>query len=132
MSMLLIAHSEVRWLVILVALVVLVKFVWGWLGQKPYVALDRTMAKVFTGVVDLQVLLGIIYLLWDGFARTGFPLYRVEHGVTMILAAVAAHFVGRSKSSSDAARFRNSVLAILVTLLLIFAGVAVLPGGWSR
>jgi hypothetical protein len=83
-------------------------------------------------VVDLQVLLGIIYLLWSGFAGAGFPLYRLEHGVTMILAAVAAHFVGRGKNPSDAVRFRNSTFAILVTLLLIYAGVAVLPGGWSR
>ena len=132
MSMLLAAHSGVRWLVILVALVVLVKFIWGWLGQRPYAAMDRTLAKVFAGVVDLQVLLGIIYLLWSGFAGAGFPRHRVEHGVTMILVAVAAHFAARGKGASDAARFRNATIAILVTLLLVYAGVAVLPGGWSR
>lgn len=104
----------------------------GLARAKPYAAIDRTLAKVFAGVVDLQVLLGIIYLLWSGFAGAGFPRYRLEHGVTMILVAVAAHFVGRGKGSSDSVRFRNSTLAILVTLLLVFAGVAVLPGGWSR
>jgi heme A synthase len=132
MSILLAAHSGVRWLVILVAVVVFVKFIWGWLGQKPYTALDRTLAKVFAGVVDLQVLLGIIYLLWSGFAGAGFPRYRLEHGVTMILVAVAAHFASRGKGSSDSVRFRNATLAILVTFLLIYAGIAVLPGGWSR
>lgn len=132
MSVLLAAHSGVRWLVILVALVVFVKFIWGWLGQKPYAAMDRTLAKVFAGVVDLQVLLGLIYLLWSGFAGAGFPRHRLEHGVTMILVAVAAHFVGRGKGLTDSVRFRNSTLAILVTLLLIYAGVAVLPGGWGR
>jgi hypothetical protein len=132
MSILLAAHSGVRWLVILIALVVLVKFIWGWIGKKPYEAIDRTLTKVFAGVVDLQVLLGIIYLLWNGFAGAGFPRYRIEHAVTMILAAVAAHFAGRGKGSSDSAIFRNATIAVLVTLLLIYAGVAVLPGGWSR
>ena len=132
MSILLESHSGVRWLVILVALIVLVKFILGWLGKKPYASIDRTLAKVFAGVVDLQVLLGLIYLLWSGFAGAGFPRYRLEHGITMILVAVAAHFVGRGKGASDSARFRNSTIAILVTLLLVYAGVAVLPGGWSR
>jgi hypothetical protein len=131
MEILLEAHSGVRWLVILVAIVVFVKFLISWLGHKPYTKLDNTFAKVFTGVVDLQVLLGLIYLLWSGFAGAGFPRYRLEHSVTMILVAVAAHFVGRGKSS-DNARFRNSVIAIIIALLLVFAGVAVLPGGWSR
>ena len=132
MAILLGAHSGVRWIVILVALVVFVKFIWGWLGRKSYTPLDHTLAKVFTGVVDLQVLLGILYLLWNGFAGGGFPRYRLEHAVTMILVAVAAHFVGRGASSSDAVRFRNSTFAIIITLLLVVAGISVLPNGWSR
>jgi hypothetical protein len=131
MNMLLAAHSGVRWLVIVVAVVVLVKCLWGWLGKQPFASIDRTLTKAFAGVVDLQVLLGLIYLLWSGFAGAGFPRYRIEHAVTMILAAVVAHFAGR-KGASDSARFRNATIAVVVTLLLVFAGIAVLPGGLSR
>ena len=131
MGILLEAHSGVRWLVVLIAVVALVKFLMGWLGNKSYTKFDNILAKAFTGIVDLQVLLGLIYLIWNGVAGGGFPRYRLEHSVTMILVAVAAHFVGRSKAS-DTVRFRNATLAIVITLLLVYAGVAVLPGGWSR
>lgn len=131
MNILFEAHSGLRWLVILVAVVALVKFLMGWLGKKPYTKFDNTLAKVFTGIVDLQVLLGLIYLIWNGVAGAGFPRYRLEHSVAMILVAVAAHFVGRGKAG-DTARFRTATLAIVITLVLVYAGVAVLPGGWSR
>ena len=107
MSILLEAHSGVRWIVILIAVITLVKFILGWLGKKPYAPIDRTLGKVFAGVVDLQVLLGIIYMLWTGLAGVGFPMYRIEHGVTMILAAVAAHFAARVKGTTDSARFQK-------------------------
>lgn len=49
-----------------------------------------------------------------------------------ILAVVAAHLPARWKSAPDKVRHRNTLFAFVTSLVLIFIGVAVLPGGWSR
>jgi hypothetical protein len=80
----------------------------------------------------LQVTLGSILLIWSGLAGAGFPVYRIEHAVTMIIAAVVAHLQARWKNADDKTRFRNSLFIILDTLIIIFIGLSFLPGGWSR
>jgi len=82
--------------------------------------------------MDLQALFGIIFLLWNGFTGTGFPIYRIEHGVAMILAAVVAHLPARWKNAVPQIRFRNSLFAVIGSILLVIAGLMVLPGGLSR
>ena len=78
--------------------------------------------------MDLQVLIGLVYLIWSGLAVYGFPRYRLEHAFIMILAAVVAHLPARWKSLGDTKRFRNSFLALVVVGVLIYLGVALLPG----
>jgi hypothetical protein len=36
------------------------------------------------------------------------------------------------KNADDQKRFRNSLFIILDTLIVVFIGVARLPGGWGR
>ena len=59
-------------------------------------------------------------------------MFRIEHAVIMIIAAVVAHLHVRWKNADDKTRFRNSLFIILDTLIIIFIGVARLPGGWGR
>jgi uncharacterized membrane protein YphA (DoxX/SURF4 family) len=82
--------------------------------------------------MDLQVMLGLILLLWSGFAGAGFPRYRLEHAVVMIIAAVVAHLNARWRNAENKVRFRNDLFIILATLVLILLGISVLPGGLSR
>jgi hypothetical protein len=131
-NVLLSIHSIVRWVVVVVGLIALVKFAIGWLRNGRFTGMDRGLTSGFSGLVDLQTLLGIVFLLWSGLAGAGFPMYRIEHATTMIIAAVVAHLPMRWQNAPDKIRFRNSFLAVLVTAVLIFAGVAVLPGGWTR
>jgi hypothetical protein len=131
MSFLLIAHSHLRWLILVVALVAVVKFAWGWLRGGSFQRMDSGLASGFSGLMDLQATLGIILLIWNGVIG-GFPMFRIEHAVTMIIAAVVAHLNVRWKNAEDKIRFRNSLFIILDTLIIIFIGVARLPGGWGR
>jgi hypothetical protein len=131
-SILLSIHSIVRWIIVAVGLIALVKFAIGWLGNGRFAGMDRGLTSGFSGLIDLQVTLGLIYLLWSGMAGAGFPMVRIEHATTMIIAAVVAHLPMRWRGKPDKIRFRNSFAAVLVTAVLIFAGVAVLPGGWTR
>lgn len=132
MNILLMAHSGLRWLILLVAVIAIVKFLVGWLRRSEFKSMDRGLMAGFSGLMDLQATLGIILLLWGGFAGMGFPRYRIEHGFIMILAAVAAHLSVRWKNAEDPIRFRNDLFLILASLLLVLLGIAVLPGGLSR
>jgi hypothetical protein len=132
MAFLLIAHSHLRWLILLVALVAVLKFAFGWLRGGAFKGMDRGLAAGFSGLMDLQATLGIILLVWGGLAGAGFPMFRIEHAVTMIVAAAVAHLHSRWKNAEDKTRFRNSLFIILDTLIIVFIGVARLPGGWGR
>lgn len=134
MTLLLIAHSHLRWLVLLIAVIAVVKFAVGWLKGGAFKGMDRGLAAGFSGLMDLQATLGIILILWLGFSDSGggFPAYRIEHAVTMILAAVLGHLPSRWKNAADNIRFRNALFCILGALLLVYIGVMRLPGGWTR
>jgi hypothetical protein len=134
MNILFMAHSGLRWLVLLVAAVAIVKFAIGWLRGGEFKGMDRGLTAGFSGLMDLQVTLGIVFLLWNGLAEggTGFPMYRIEHGVAMILAAVVAHLPARWKNADARTRFRNNLFAILGSIVLVILGLLVLPGGLSR
>lgn len=132
MSFLLVTHSHLRWLILIVALAAVLKFAWGWLRGGTFQRLDRILASSFSGLMDLQAALGLVFLVWNGLAGTGFPMFRIEHAVTMTIAAVVAHLNTRWKNAEDKIRFRNSLFIVLDTLIIVFIGVARLPGGWGR
>jgi hypothetical protein len=132
MDILLISHSYLRWLIVIVALVAVVKFAWGWRRGGAFQSIDRGLASGFSGLMDLQVTLGLILLVWGGVAGAGFPMFRIEHAITMTIAAVVAHLHVLWKNADDTLRFRNSLFIILDVLIIIFIGIARLPGGLSR
>lgn len=133
MSILLMIHSIVRWLIVIVGLAALVKFALGWLQGGSFKGMDRGLASGFSGLMDLQATLGLIFLIWNGLATdVGFPRFRLEHMTMMILAVIVGHLPARWKNAGDKIRFRNTFLCVLGALVLIFVGVATLPGGWTR
>jgi len=133
MNILLMLHSLLRWIILLVAIVAVIKFALGWLQGGQFKGMDQGLMAGFSGLMDLQATLGIIFLLWSGIgAGAGFPRHRVEHGFVMILAAVVAHLSARWKNADDKTRFRNNLLTIIAALVLVLVGLASLPGGLSR
>ena len=132
MNILLMLHSILRWIILLVAVVAVVKFALGWLQGGQFKGMDRGLMSGFSGLMDLQATLGIIFLLWSGFTGAGFPMYRIEHGLIMIVAAVVAHLSARWKNADDKTRFCNNLFAIIASLILVLVGIASLPGGLSR
>jgi len=132
MNFLFMLHSHFRWLLVLVIIIALIKFLVGWLAKSNYSKMDAAIFKTFSGFVDLQVLLGLIYLIWSGIAGMGFPRFRLEHSFLMIVAAVLPHLYKRWNKADESIHFRNGLLIILVTAVLIFVGVIMLPGGMLR
>ena len=131
MALLLSIHSHTRWLIVIVALIAVVKFAFGWLRGGAFKGMDRGLASGFSGLMDLQATLGLIFLVWNGLAGAGFPMYRIEHAVTMIVAAAVAHLPAMWKNADDKKRFRNTLFIVIDTLIIVFIGVARLPKGWG-
>jgi len=131
MSFVLMLHSILRWVIVLVGVIALVKFLIGWARKSEFAKMDRGLQAGFSGLVDLQVTLGFIYLLWNGLAGgAGFPMFRIEHMVTMLIAAAVAHLPSFIKKAEN--KFAIGLYAIIGSLIVIFIGVSRLPGGWSR
>ena len=130
MGFVLMLHSILRWVIIVVGFIALVKFLMGWVGKTEFAKMDRGLSAGFSGLIDLQVTLGFIYFLWDGLANTGFPMFRIEHMITMLIAAVVAHLPSFMKKAEN--KFAVGLYAIVGALIIIFLGVYRLPGGWSR
>ena len=129
MTILFTLHSYFRWIVVLVGLFMIVKYAYGWLGKGKFSSLDKRLSKIFPVLMDIQVTLGIILLVWDGLAGTGFPRQRLEHAFTLIIATGAAHMLRRWESVTAPKRFRKRLFVVLATFILIFLGVFLLPGG---
>lgn len=128
MGMLMTIHGEIRWLVALMAAIIIIKFLIGWLGKKQYASLDRTLLTIYTILMDINVLLGLILLF---FAPGGFSGPRLEHATTMILAAIAAHMTAVWRKSDDSStKYRNQLLMVLLSVLLVVMGVLRLRGGF--
>lgn len=132
MGFLLMIHSLFRWVVVIVAIVLVVRFFIGWLRGYQFRNVDNTLSRVFPILVDVQVLLGIIYLVLSGLEGAGFPRVHLEHGFIMIIAAIIGHLPMRWKSAPSPLRYRNTLFSVIASLVVIFVGVAMLPGGWSR
>ncbi|MCQ3936799.1 MAG: hypothetical protein DPW18_07095 [Chloroflexi bacterium] len=125
-------HSYLRWLIVLVAVTAAVKFTLGWLRGGAFKGMDRGLTAGFSGLMDLQAVIGIIMLVGLGTGGEGFPMIRIEHAVTMLIAVVLGHLPARWKNAADTIRFRNALFCILGAMLFVFVGVMRLPGGWSR
>ncbi len=131
MDILLVIHSHTRWLILLVAILAIVKFAIGWLRGSAFKGMDRGLAAGFSGLMDLQATIGLIFLIWTSVVGVPFTPNRMEHATTMIIAAVLGHLPARWKNSPDAIRFRNTLFCIVGALVLVFMGVVRLRGGWT-
>lgn len=130
MGFVLMFHSIVRWLIVLVGAFAMGKFLMGWLRKSEFTRRDRGLSAGFSGLMDLQVLLGFIFFFWSGLMGAGFAMYRIEHMVIMLVAAVVAHLPSFMKKSEN--QFAVRFFAILGAFILVFIGIGLLPGGWSR
>ena len=54
------AHSGIRWIALLLPVIILVKSIIGFYGDKEYKKIDRILAASFAGTVHLMLLLGIV------------------------------------------------------------------------
>jgi hypothetical protein len=130
MGVLLMLHSIVRWIIVVLGLIAIVKFLVGMTRKGEFDKMDRGLSAGFSGLIDLQVMLGLLYFFITGFGGVGFPFFRIEHMVTMLVAAAVAHAPSMFKNAAN--KYAVAFYSVLGTMILIVIGVSFLPGGWSR
>lgn len=124
-------HGHWRWVLALIAVVAIVKFLIGWLGKGKVTQLDKTIATAFAGAMTVQLVLGLINLGFVLSLGTFSPRLHGEHLVTGIIAVGLSHAVPMRKDDRpDTARFRSGVILTAISLIASVMNVILVRGGW--
>jgi hypothetical protein len=131
-----------RWLLLLSLVTTLVKYLIGWFGNQPWKKTDNLMGIIFTSLMDLQLLVGLVLFFFlspiTKFAFSDFGaamkdtelrFYAVEHFLMMLIAVVLVH-IGRAKSkkaATDAGKFKIATLFYGLALVVMLVAIP-----WSR
>lgn len=133
-SILISAHSILRWAVLLFGLYAITKSARGLLYKQDYTPNHNMAATLFIASVHLQVVLGLLlYVARDWAASfsdmakamgtTSIRFWAVEHLVGMLLAAVLIQ-VGRTKSKKETdtkKKHKTALIFFTIGLLIILA-----------
>lgn len=115
------AHSGLRYLVLLAGVAALIVTALGVFGRKPYERPSRIAMAVFTGVMDLQVLLGIAMVVFGCF----YPAL-MGHLMMMVVAVAAAHGLSvYARKQADGRRAHTiALVGVVLALGLIVGGIS--------
>ena len=118
--MIFMAHSGIRYLVLLLAVVCAVYAIVGWATGRPYDRAMRGIASAFAGVIHLQILVGLAVIFTSGF----YPAL-MGH-ITMMIAAAAVAQIPASvmrRRPEEKRTYAPHAVSALVALALIAGGV---------
>lgn len=135
-------HDTLRWLILLSLVVTLAKYLAGWFGNQPWKKVDNILGIVFTSLMDLQLLTGLVLYFFlspitklalsdfgAAMKNADLRFYAVEHLSMMLIAVVLVH-IGRVKSKkakTDISKFKIATIFYLIALVVM---IATIP--WSR
>ncbi|HLR47255.1 MAG TPA: hypothetical protein VK092_08840 [Deinococcales bacterium] len=140
-SFLLGLHNLTRWLIILAGIIALVTMFTG-LGGRRFGPGDRRAGLIYTIVLDVQLLIGLVLYgvspfmkglmqnMGEAMSDSGARFFLVEHAVLMVLAIVAAHVgtaLARNANLPDRTRFMRGAIFYVISLVLVFAAIP-----WDR
>ncbi|GAP12507.1 hypothetical protein LARV_00243 [Longilinea arvoryzae] len=126
-------HNLTRWLVLIFGALAVARAFAGWLGKKGWQKADDRAGMLFTGMLDLQLLLGLALYFTSPFmqpifrdfgvamAGTSLRFFGVVHAGGMLLAILIAH-AARSlsrKAASDPLKHQRSAIGFGLALLIV-------------
>jgi predicted permease len=114
------AHSGLRYLILLVGVVAVFYLAVGLATRRAYGSPARILTASFTGLLHLQVLIGLVLLVTGIY----YPAL-IGHIFLMVLAAVAAQglSIAAKRHSADRRKWALSFGGVLLALALIVAGI---------
>ncbi len=124
MDIVLLLHSLVRFLILIAAIVGIVKALISLAQKSASDSLDQTVASVFLGLYDLQVLIGILIVLLGG-------LTQAIHPIVMLVGVLIAHglqsMTKRAKGSNVPIYRLGFYILPLLVILIGLASIGHLP-----
>ncbi len=135
-------HNLVRWIVIILAVLALVRAFSGLLRNREWTDTDRKTGVFFSSALDVQLLLGLLlYFFLSPLTKTVLSnfgaamnnpeirFFSLEHLLYMLAAIILVHVgsVISRRANPDAAKFRYA--AIFYTLAVVIILIAI---PWSR
>jgi hypothetical protein len=137
-TLVLLAHSWVRWAVVLAGLIAVARAAVGWFGGRPWTTADDKAGAWFARTLDIQFLLGLLLyvvlspITWAAFrdfggamGNAGLRFWAVEHIFGVLLGIALAHVgVARVRRlPADARRHRVATIFFLLAMIAILASV---------
>jgi Na+/H+-dicarboxylate symporter len=136
-ELLLTFHSYLRWIVTILAIVVVVKAILGVANNAEFGNSDSKLGLFFMISCDIQLLIGLLLYVWyspittSAFTDFGAAMknpeqrfWAVEHIAGMLLAWFLVHIGrARSKKGTDAARHKNSLIFYTLAIAIILASI---------
>lgn len=132
------AHSWLRWVILILAVVSVVMAKIGWFGKKSYTSTHKRLALFLTISADVQLLLGLVmYFFTSTITKTAFQdfgtamktpeirFYAVEHILVMIIAIALFHIgkVKATKADTDVKKHKITAWFFGIGLLLILSRI---------
>lgn len=119
-------HSHNRWLVLGMGIAAIIKFFLVWQEHLEFGRATRIIYAIFSGFLGIQIIVGLILLF-----SMGMESWRIEHGLTMIVAFALAHFPFRWKALGGELRAKRSMFVIIGVMIIIVFGIWRLPQGFT-
>ncbi|HAQ18826.1 MAG TPA: hypothetical protein DCR40_06250 [Prolixibacteraceae bacterium] len=135
-------HDTLRWILLLSLTITLLKYLVGWLGNKQWKKSDNVLGIVFTSLMDIQLLTGLVLYFFlspvtklalsdfgAAMKNADLRFYAVEHFSMMLIAVVLVH-IGRAKSKKikfDRKKFKTAFIFFFIALIFMLAAIP-----WNR
>lgn len=120
-------HGYWRWVIAALAVVILVKYVLGFVAKTKPVALDTTLARVFSAAVGIQFVLGIINLISE-ISQGAMVRQTWEHSVLGIIIVALGSMVGPMLRRRG--NYVIPLVLVALSLVLAYVNVTLLRGSW--
>jgi hypothetical protein len=133
----LLAHSYLRWVVLVLGIAAILAGLSGWNGTRPARNL-RLFTVLYVIAIDLEFLIGVSLFVWlSPVTQSLFQSFHeamkikeprffgVEHSTLMLLSVICVH-IGAAlsrKARTEMAKARGATVAFLISLVLILAGI---------
>lgn len=140
-------HNILRWIVLILLIIALVRAYWGWFGKREWEPTDTRVGRFYSISLDIQLLLGIIlyFFLSDltkvvlsnfsaAMSAPEIRFFGIEHFFYMVLAVILAHVgVATAKRAEEPViKHRRTAIWFSLSLVTILLGMPwfrpLLPG----